>query len=77
MEMMITAHDLKNEYLLRGKLLLPPNTAGNIFIIPHPTDPDAVTHTFDTLKYLRNPPTYKDGLYLHPDFGFYKATQFE
>ena len=72
-EMTAIAKDLRSEYILRGKLLLAPNAVGRCIVIQHPTDPLAVTHTFDLLHYLRNPPTAKDCLFFSPQYGFYKS----
>jgi hypothetical protein len=67
-----TILDLFSEYCLRGKLLLPP-IQGEFYYIDHPTDPDKITHTFDWLHYVRNPPTAADKMYFCPQLGFYKS----
>lgn len=72
--MMMTLYDLVLEYHFRGKVLLPPTLYGHrYYMIDHPTDPNCVTHTFDLLHNLLNPPAYKDRLFLNPLFGFYQT----
>jgi len=72
--MMMTLYDLVLEYHFRGKVLLPPTLYGDrYYMIDHPTDPNCVTHTFDLLKSLLHPPTFKDRLFLNPLIGFYQT----
>jgi hypothetical protein len=72
--MITTFFDLTVEYRLRGKILMPPTLYGDkYYMIEHPTDPEHITHTFDLLKHLRNPPTAADRLFFNPAVGFYQT----
>jgi hypothetical protein len=75
MEVMSTYYDLHTEYLLRGKVMLPPTLFGSKFyMIDHPSgDPETVTHEFDTLSKLLNPPHASDRFFLNPNIGFYQT----
>lgn len=75
MEVVFTYYDLHTEYLLRGKVMLPPTLFGSKFyMIDHPSgDPETVTHEFDTLNMLLNPPQASDKYFLNPNIGFYQT----
>jgi hypothetical protein len=74
-EIMFIYYDLHTEYLLRGKVMLPPTLFGSKFyMIDHPSgDPETVTHEFDTLSKLLNPPHASDRFFLNPNIGFYQT----
>jgi hypothetical protein len=45
------------------------------YMIEHPTNHEHITHTFDLLKHLLNPPNISDRLFFNPAVGFYQTPE--
>jgi hypothetical protein len=67
---LVTMFEINIEYELKGKLLLKPSIFGEKLEY---IEMEGISHKFNILQYIQNPPVLKDQVYFNPALGFYKS----